>query len=62
MRCPVCGAEAHEEPSPNEGCEMFVAEDCGDCTECFDPDVAMFQCSANVDHVFYADPAMEVAG
>lgn len=55
MLCPYCGAHAHKESTGNDGCEMFIAEDTGSSTECYDADVSLFVCDASKRHFFYAD-------
>ena len=55
MICPYCGAHAHKQLTGNDDCWMYVAEDTGSSTECFDGDISMFVCETNEKHIFYAD-------
>ena len=50
MKCPKCDENLIETKSPNEGYDMFVAEDSGDCIEWWDG-VKMYKCSN--DHTIY---------
>ena len=50
MKCPKCNEKLIETKSPNEGYDMFVAEDSGDCIEWWDG-VKMYKCSN--DHTIY---------
>ena len=48
--CPICDKPAVVTKSPNEGCEMFVAEQTGTSIECFDL-IIMYECEKK--HTFY---------
>ena len=52
--CPSCGAKGVEDKgaSPNGG-ELYVAEDCESCTECYDAEVTELACK-ECGFVFYA--------
>ncbi len=44
MKCPICSAVLVAVPTqPNY--EMYVAEDTGSSTECYDPDISPYKCS-----------------
>jgi len=50
MKCPKCNEELVETKSPNEDCDMFVAEDTGCSIEWWDS-IIMYKCSN--DHTIY---------
>ena len=53
MHCPICGTtEVTEALTGNEG-EMYVAEESSGGTECYDPDIQMYQCAKG--HTFYVN-------
>ena len=54
MICPYCGGPVYKTKTGNEG-YMYVAEDDGSCTECYDGDISLWQCQLNTKHTFYAD-------
>lgn len=51
-RCPFCGdTRVAPFPSGNHGV-LYVAEETGDSTECFDHEIQQYRCPGG--HVFYA--------
>ncbi len=46
MDCPVCGTVAAKKSTGNGG-ELYIAEDLGDCTECWASvkDNALYECT-----------------
>lgn len=50
--CPKCQCPTYEIDTGNGG-ELFVAEDMDGSTECYEPDIRMYQCSNDKKHIFY---------
>jgi hypothetical protein len=55
MKCPICGRKAINLGNSPNGETLYVAEE----SECYDTDVYMFRCQANIRHIFYIDPKLE---
>lgn len=53
MICPICTAPAILSSTGNGG-ELYVAEEYDDGDECYDPDIDLFHCVVDHEHVFYA--------
>lgn len=50
VKCPICGAPAPYEPSPNTGGDFYVMDTDDDC---YDPKVKQYRCTTDPDHLFY---------